>query len=166
MESQKFNKSLHKILSDKQAIVPIYQEFYAKIVVHLRFRFGNSICPEDIAQEVFASLLNTKPANYIEAPQRWLFALADNKAIDFLRRQQNEIAFSDDMNASPVCEIPTQNITIRLAFEHIDPQSQKILMMHFWEGYNYKEIAEALNLSCGNVRLKASRAYKILKDFL
>ena len=165
MEPQKFNKLLHKTKSDKRALIPIYQEFYAKIVLHLRTRFRKCVCHEDIAQEVFATLLNMEHKEYINAPQQWLFSIANNKAVDFIKKHQKEIPLTTDTGASPACEISTQNIAIQLAFEHIDPVSQKILIMHFWEGFGHAEIAKALNMTCGNVRQKASRAYKILKRF-
>ncbi len=166
MESQKFNKLLCKISSDKHALVPIYQEFYAKIILHLHIRFGKAICPEDVAQEVFAILLNMEYREYINSPQQWLFSVADNKAIDLIRKQHIELSLPDDLKAPPQFEISTPNIAIQLAFEHIDPISRQILHMHFWEGYSHKEIAAQLNMSCGNVRQKASRAYKILEKFL
>ena len=103
---------------------------------------------------------------YINAPQQWLFSVADNKAIDLLRRHHEEISLTDDLKVPHNCEIPTQSIAIHLAFQHIDPLSQKILHMHFWEGYTHKEIAAELNMTCGNVRQKVSRAYKILEKFL
>ncbi len=166
MEPQKFNNLLLKIKSDKRALIPIYQEYYAKIILHLRVRFGKCICPEDVAQEVFVTILHMEHTEYIKAPQKWIFSVADNKAIDLLRRRHEEVPLSDNMKASPIFEVSTQNVAIQLAFEHLDPVSQKILIMHFWEGYSHKEIASMLNMTCGNVRLKASRAYKTLEKYL
>ncbi len=166
MDPHKFNKLLCKIKDDKRALIPIYKEFHSKIIIHIRCRYGQRVCAEDVVQEVYAALLEIKEHAFIDSPQQWLFAMADHKAADSFRAQCKETSYSDDLKAPPVCEIPTQSIAIRLALEQIDPISQKILLMHFWEGYSHEEIAKELNMSCGNVRLKASRAYKILKDLL
>ena len=166
MNPQKFNKLLRKIKDDKQALIPIYKEYHSKIIIHIRCRYREHVCAEDVAQEVYAALLELKEHDYIDSPQQWLFAMADHKASNLLKMKHGEIAFLDDLNASPLCEISTQDVSIQLAFQHLDPLSQKILIMHFWEGYSHKEIAKELNMTCGNVRLKASRAYKILEKYL
>lgn len=166
MDPQKFNKLLLKIKDDKRALIPIYKEYHSKIIIHIRCRYGARVSAEDVVQEVYASLLAPKEHEFIDSPQQWLFAMADHKAIDFLRMQHGEIAYSDDLKTSPTCEIPTQNLALQFAFKQIDPLSQKILIMHFWEGYSHKEIAAMLQMTCGNVRLKVSRAYKILEKYL
>ena len=158
MNPQKFNRILRKIKYDKQAIIPIYQEFYPKIIIHLRCRFGKLICHEDVASEVFAALLEGKEHEFVNAP--------DNKATDILRTHHEEVAYTDALNSSPDFDYSYLCADVQLAFEHIDPLSRKILYLHFWEGYSHKEIAAMLNMTCGNVRLKASRAYKILEKYL
>lgn len=166
MDSQKFNRLLNDIKHDKRAIVPIFQEFYPKIILHLRCRFGNLICHEDVASEVFAALLEEKEYEYVTAPIKWLFALADNKATDILRTRHEEIAYNDVLGPPPDFDYSCLSAEVRLAFEQIDPQSRAILYLHFWEGYSHEEIADMFHITCGNVRLKVSRAYKIIKKFL
>lgn len=166
MNPQKFNRILSKIKYDKQAIIPIYQEFYSKIIIHLRCRFGKLICHEDVASEVFAALLEGKEHEYVNAPTQWLYAMADNKATDILRTRHEEVAYTDALSPTPDFDYSGLCADVQLAFEHIDPLSRKILYLHFWEGYSHKEIAAMLNMTCGNVRLKASRAYKILEKYL
>lgn len=166
MNSQKFNRLLNNIKNDKKAIIPIYQEYYSKIVIHLRCRFGRIICHEDIAQEVFAALLNLKEDKKIDSPTQWILAVADNKAIDFLRTHHEDFAYTDALNSTFDLNYSFLGTDIQLAFVHIDSLSRKILYMHFWEGYSYKQIAEILHVTSGNVRLKASRAYKELKKHL
>ncbi len=166
MNPQKFNRVLSKIKYDKQAIIPIYQEFYSKIILHLRCRFGNLVRHEDVASEVFAALLEGKEHDYVNAPTQWLFAMADNKAIDILRTRHEEVAYTDALGPTPDFDYSGLSADVHLAFEHIDPLSRKILYLHFWVGYSHKDIAAMLHMTCGNVRLKASRAYKILKKYL
>lgn len=166
MNAQKFNRILNNIKDDKQAIVPIYQEFYSQIIIHLRCRYGKLICPEDIAEEVFASLLKGGNSAYINSPLQWLFTISDHKATDAIRKRHEEMAYTDALNASADFDYSFLGADVQLAFSHLDPLSRQILVMHFWEGYTHKEIAALLNITCGNVRLKVSRAYKILQKFL
>ncbi len=166
MNPQKFNRILRKIKDDKQAVVPIYREYYSKIILHLRCRFGKTVSAEDIAQEVFATLLEGDTPESVQFPAQWLFTIADNKAIDILRKTHEELSYTDTFRLSPDPDYSHLSADIRLAFGHLDPLSRQILYLHFWEGYSHTEIASMLHMSCGNVRLKVSRAYKILEKFL
>lgn len=166
MDPKKFNKQLRKIKDDKEAIVPIYREYYSEIVIHLRCRFGKLICHEDIAQEVFAALLEPREYKEIASPTQWLFAIADNKAIDCLRSRHEEIAYADTLDSGRNFDYSYLSAEVQFAFEQIDALSRTILHLRFWEGYNHKEIAAMLHMSCGNVRLKVSRAYQEIKKYL
>ena len=55
---------------------------------------------------------------------------------------------------------------MRKIFERLDECTQKILYLHIWEGYSQKEIAEMMEMSCTNVRKKASRGYELIKKLL
>lgn len=49
---------------------------------------------------------------------------------------------------------------------HLDEISQKIIYLNYWERYSLKDVAVILNMSYGNVRQIACRAYKKLKLYL
>ena len=55
---------------------------------------------------------------------------------------------------------------VKSAMRQLDEVSQKILYLHYWEGYPLHEIAAELNVSYPNVRAKACRAYQTLKIYL
>lgn len=166
MNPQKFNGALADIKSDKQAIIPIYDEYYPKIILHLRCRFGNLVCPEDIAQDVFAMLLNSDKLPYVQSPTKWLMTVADNRATDVLRSQHKEVPLLEELAPPVNCDYSCLSVDIQRAFQEIDPVSRQIIYLHFWEGYSHNEIAEILGITCGNVRIKAYRAYKTLKKWL
>ncbi len=90
MKELKFNHLLQNLKTDKQAVKEIYEEYYPKIIIHLSRRFGKLISPVDIAHDTFLALMSAENFSYVEYPTTWLYTMADNKAIDALKRKNQE----------------------------------------------------------------------------
>lgn len=166
MKPQKFNRLLEKMKTDKQALDEIYNEYYPILVLSINRRFGKLVCAEDIAQDVFVSLLNAEKFEYIEAPSAWLSKIATNKAIDKLKYRREEVPLPDNYPLPFNLDDLAIAEDVKKSLSVLDKQSQEIVYLHFWEGYSHKEIAAAMNLSPANVRVKMSRAYRKLKKNL
>lgn len=166
MDVSRFNRLLQQIKYDKRAITEIYEEYYPRMILHLRRKFGKLISAEDVAHEVFLLLMSLERISEVEFPASWLYKLADNKAVDRIRLEHNELQLSENY-ADP---FDPDELIIRedakKALKRLDKESQMILYLHVWEGYNYKEISDLLQIGYANVRTKASRAFKSLKKFL
>ena len=167
MDAQKFNRLIKKIKYSPQAIESIYVEFNLRLKLHIQRRFGSLINPEDFTEETFLKLLEMETPNYIKHPTAWLFRIADNYIIDQLRgRRQDEELFEATTSDRFDIEQVVINNDVKEAMKNLDELTQKILYLHYWEGYSFKELAAELKLSYGGIRTRASRAYKILKKYL
>lgn len=166
MDASRFNRLLQQIKYDKQAVTEIYQEYFPGMVMHLRRKYGNLISAEDVAQEVFLSLMTLESYGEVEFPASWMYKLADNKAVDRIRLEPNDLQLLDIHPVPFNLDDLIVKEDARRALQRLDEESQMILYLHLWEGYNYKEIADLLHISHANVRTKASRAFKSLKKYL
>ena len=166
MYAAKFNRLLNKLNTDKKALGQIYCEYYPKIVLHIRRCFGNHITAEDTAQDLFIKLMTLEHNQYIEHPTAWLFKLAENMVIDEIRKSHEEIPLNEMMTASFDVNLLVKDESLRTYFLSLDPITQKALYMHYWEGYSFREIADELKISYGNLRVKVCRAYSKLKTIL
>lgn len=166
MNPRKFNQLLQNIKYDKRVIEEIYHEYFPQIVIHLKRRFGNRISAEDIAQDVFVNLMTTDRFPKVEHPTSWINKLADHKAIDKLRTQHIDIELTENISDTFYIDNVILKEDIKKALKKLDKESQIIIYLHHWEGYDYKEISQMLHISCNNVRVKVSRAYSVLKKLL
>src|SRR4051794_5818087 len=57
---------------------------------------GSAIDGEDIVQEMFIKAIETRAETQILSPESWLFRVAHNSAIDFLRRRQRQEALRSE----------------------------------------------------------------------
>lgn len=166
MNANKFNRLLRHISDNERAFESIYVEYYPKIIMYLHRRFGTAVCAEDVAQTVFVSLIETKTFPEIKFPATWIYRQAEYKAVDILRKQQKEVPLPETYTAPLNFDDVVLKEDMRKIFERLDECTQKILYLHIWEGYSQKEIAEMMEMSCTNVRKKASRGYELIKKLL
>lgn len=166
MNDLKFNSLLRKMNNDVKAFEQIYSEYYPVVVLHIKRCYGNLVAAEDIAQELFFKLLNLTPVDTIKYPTAWLFKLAENIAVDEIRKHTCEVPLKDLAPAPFNIDVLIQNADLNTYFLSLDETSQKILYMFYWEGYSFKEIAIELNLNYSSLRVKVFRAYSKLKNIM
>lgn len=117
----------------------------------------------------------------------WLFKIASNNCIDFIRKKK-KYTFSMDQNYNDeeegtelVSRIPSQTLDpeeelvkkqkIKLMHEVVDklkPHYRTLIELRYFKEFSYDEIAEELNLPLGTVKAQLFRArdflYQILKN--
>jgi len=86
MNERDFNRVLKKIEYDKSGLSAIYAEYYPKIKIHLKRKFGKLVDSEDIAREVFLKLLRYKYSGPVKYPAAWLYKIAENIAVRALEK--------------------------------------------------------------------------------
>lgn len=165
MKPYRFNRLLQKMKTDKRALDEIHSEYYPILVMYVNRRFGKLVPAEDIAQEVFLSVLETKPTDYVDTPTAWLCKIAYFTAIDYMTRFEEELPLPPDEPAPFHFDDLLINEDVKRCLSLLDEKTQEIIYLRYWEGYKFKDIAKMVNLSAINVRVKACRAYSIIKKF-
>lgn len=124
----------------------------------------SEVVAEEIVQEVMLKLW-THRQSIIEKenPSSWVFTVASNQAISFLRRVAQERRYIDSIKASmetirqknPSEEqlIYRENVQLlKSAIDQLPPQQQLIYRMSRMEGLTHKEIADKLGISSHTVK--------------
>lgn len=112
----------------------------------------------------------------------WLYRLAANACIDFLRREKRRVELSmtlDDGDEERQADIPDPRSSperelekreaqraLREGLAALSPQHREVLLLRETEGLSYQEIAQALGLEEGTVKSRIARARMALRDLL
>lgn len=163
MEPTKFNRLFRKLNTDKNAFEQIYSEYYPLVVIHIRSCYGNLVSAEDVAQDLFFKLLNFDQQDNITHPTAWIFRLAENIAVDKIRKSNHELPLKEMVSTPLNMDTHIDDGELKIYFMGLDETTQKILYMYYWEGYSLKEISLELGIKYANLRVKVSRAYSKLK---
>lgn len=137
---------------------------------------------EDIVQDTFFKALNEWSYNNIpENPVAWLYKVAKNKTIDYLRHQKHVQGYESDLShllksewtlSSSVNNMfldnEIQDSQLRMIFTSCHPalpaESQIALTLKTLCGFNIKEISRALLTTEANVNKRLFRAKQKIRD--
>lgn len=143
---------------------------------------------EDLSQETFIKALNAIGSYRPEYKfSSWIFKIANNAAIDHLRRRELDTLSLDgaphastpeeieatalqvgDRGESPLDELEARELgsAIERAIAQLRPEYRACILLRHVEGLAYEEIAQSLDLPLGTVKTYIHRARHELRDLL
>ena len=128
---------------------------------------GNAADADDIVQDAFCRMLAADvDALSAEDRRRYLFRVAGNLSADRWRRGKRERSWRAAMVLDqPGAAMPV-DAPASLTFGALKPQQRALLWLAYVEGNSHEEIAAALGLKRGSVKVLLARARARLKTLL
>ncbi len=141
---------------------------------------GNPEDAEDLCIETFGkAFTNIHQYNEKYAFSTWLFKIATNHCIDFIRKQKKNVLkqeanedleepedkfhFVADMMNPEEKFIRGQKVElVRQVVDTLKPRYRKLIALRYFEEQSYEEIARALDLPLGTVKAQLFRAREFL----
>jgi len=188
------DKALHDYKLVRAAIDKGDQKAYAELMVRYRDSIyfmllkmvNNKDDADDLTIEAFGKAfkrLSQYTPNY--AFSTWLFKIATNNCIDFIRKKKNNNTFSIDktfeneegneLSMEIRAEIldPEEKVMkkekikmMREIVEKLKPRYKVLIELRYFEELSYEEISEKLELPIGTVKAQLFRARELLLNIL
>ena len=168
---------------DTDAFNPIVSKYRQKIYNMIYQRVRDSEMAEDICQEVFLKAWQALP-NFKgqSAFYSWLYKIATNCSIDFLRKQNEQLVLSweelppnSDVILQEIQKQPSisqilekkefRNIVDK-AVRQLPTGQRRVFHLRYGEELRIKEISERLNKSEGTIKTHLHHAHRKLRDML
>jgi RNA polymerase sigma-70 factor (ECF subfamily) len=165
------------IKRDRAAFSSLYDCCIDRVYRHVFYRVSNQKDAEDITQEVFARAWQAiDKYQQTGAPfVAWLLIIAGHLIIDHYRNREKTVKIDEAYQKNSVtqvidpvekAEISLNNALVKEAVLKLKGDKQRVILMHFIDGFSYEEIAKALNKSENAVRVIQYRALEDLKKLL
>ena len=158
---------------------------YLNLIYSFISRFiGHTAEAEDLTQTVFVKMWRSlKKFNQQKSFKTWIFSIAKNTAIDFLRQKKLAVSFSEfetEEGDNPIVdgladpsplpdEIFAKNNLADLlsaALAKLTPQYRLVLLLHYNDHFTFQEIAQTLSEPLNTVKSRHRRALIILRRLL
>ncbi|MBA7710045.1 ECF RNA polymerase sigma factor SigW [subsurface metagenome] len=144
-------------------------EHYQTPIIRYLFRLtGDYEMAKDLAQDTFIQaykgILKTSAELSFKA---WLYRIATNNAFQHSRRKKllSFIPFTSRERDIPIADdrpdCPEEIAAIQEALLKIPEEQRTCVVLHFVEGFKYREIAETLKVSEEAVRKRVARGRKL-----
>jgi len=177
--SQSYSDShvLQRIVAgDENAFRALYENNFDRIAKFTFKMCKSEAVTEEIVQDVFLKLWsNRENIGHVNDIEAYLFSIARNKTIDFLRRlaKETNIIHTLSIQQTEIHNVVDEKlnedsllILIEGALSCLSPQKRKIFEMSKIQGFSHDEIAETLQLSKSTVKNHLSETLKYLKKYI
>ena len=173
----------HNVQKAYAELMKLYRDSIYYILVKI---VKNTDDAEDLTLETFG-----KAFKYLDkySPQyafsTWLFRIAVNNSIDFIRHKNNipqcvDSELSDyepeqliEHTQSEVTPTPEDHVMdkqrvemLRLAVQQLPDKYRKVVELRYFEDLSYEEISERLNITLSNVKIQLLRAKNMLSQLM
>jgi len=168
---------------DERAYAELMNRYRDSIYYMLLKMVNNASDADDLTIEAFGKAfknIHLYTPNY--AFSTWLFRIATNNCIDFIRKKKSAptaIEQQQDEQDDPASNLqsempgPEEEMMQQQKIKHLShvvsqlkPKYRRLIELRFYKEYSYEEIANELNLPLGTVKAQIFRAKELLYNIL
>jgi len=154
------------IEGDNTAFTELYKAHNQRLFNYCAKIVKDHLAAEDITHTVWERVIELRQdLSGISNPLGFFYRTARNLCLDYLKHHR----FRADLDAAEniVEEKPSDNEELVLmALDKLPEETKEILILHYYSGYSFEEIAEILGKKSNAIWTKASRARKQLKEII
>jgi len=155
---------------DVKAFDVLFARHAGAVRAYLHRVSGSAAAADDLTQATFLSVVKAR-GRYVRgaAFKPWLFAIATNAARDLHRRRRGEELSAEPAaveTVDPKVRDAGLERQVREALVKLPEPQREAILLHRFEGMSFAEIAEAVGVSEGAVKVRAHRGYERLRELL
>lgn len=159
---------------DNSGLEEVVREYKDGLILYLNGFVRDLNIAEELAEETFVKLILKRPHFSQNASfKTWLYTIARNVAMDYLRRNKKEVCMEDySQISSEEVDLETSYLQKEdklLLYRTIDKLKQdyrQVLWLFYFEQLSNREIAKIMGKSIHNVETLVCRARNTLKSKL
>ena len=163
-------KEIEKAQGNPRAFSVLYERYYREIYLFVFKRVGNESATEDVASQIFIKCLtNLKKYKFKGVPfSAWLYRIASNEVNLYYRstKKQRFVSLDDGgvERLSSTEDIPGIDPHILAGIlDQLKDKEVELLELRYFESHSIKEVADILNISESNVKVKVFRLIAKIK---
>jgi RNA polymerase sigma-70 factor (family 1) len=166
---------LRVIAGDETAFAQLFNLYKNKLYSFIYNLSGSATVAEDVLQETFLKIWRDREQlSGIENINAYLYRMAQNHAINVLRRQSREALLLNEVRRlAPegvqgdewlaAKEVQT---ALQQAIDQLPPQQRKVYQLGQEQGLTYEQIAQSLSISTSTVRNHMVQALKTIREYI
>lgn len=157
---------------DGDALELLVRRWYPRIFGYVQKTLGNEQDAYDITQEIFLSVVQNIKAIYPWSRfKSWIFTIAHNKCLGFLRLRRpldaTDICDVDIPDPSPLPDdLIESSLTVESALNMLSTPQRETVVLHYMYRFTAKEIAHMTHTPLPTVKSRITSAKRLLSKFL
>jgi RNA polymerase sigma-70 factor (ECF subfamily) len=141
------------------ALERFYASYQAPVYALCHRLLGRREDAQDATQTAFVRAFRELPRFRGESSARtWLYRIAVNECLSQIRRRRETVPEPEDAEAPDGAPAALERIAVLSALRETKPDHRAILVLRYWEGLSYEEIAAVLGISLAATKMRLNRA--------
>ena len=159
---------------DEGALAEIILSYKDGLILYLNGFVGDLVTAEELTEETFVKLVLKRPRFSGDASfKTWLYTIARNTAIDYLRRNKGtsvpledcpQLADEEDLERSYIQQ--EERLLMHSCMKRLKPEYRQVLWLSYFEGFSYQQIGRVMKKTTHGVETLAYRARVALKNLM
>jgi RNA polymerase sigma-70 factor (ECF subfamily) len=153
---------------DERTFASCYQQHARALWSYVYRVAGRASDADDLVQDAFCRLFQADVGGLGDGElRRYVFRIVSNLLADRWRRAAQEASWLDRLRGTSEAHLdPDYDDTVSREFAMLKPRDRALLWLAYVEGESHQDIADALGLARGSVKVLLSRARGRLRDQL
>jgi RNA polymerase sigma-70 factor (ECF subfamily) len=172
---------------DEAAFTALVKRYERELYGYLRRYLGDASFADDVFQNTFLQMYLKRDAYEAGRPVRpWLYTIATNQAIDFMRRRGRRSAVSLEhqtgedsegevhrlldlleargTTAFEAASLEETRKLVRKAVDQLPEFLRQVVLLAYFQGLPYRDVAQALGIPVGTVKSRLHAAIQRLHE--
>jgi RNA polymerase sigma-70 factor (ECF subfamily) len=159
---------------DEQAFTKLFYQYTPKLIPFLQKLTKSEHLAKEMLQETFLRLWTSREELLkVQSPSSWIYRLASNVSIDYLRVQGNRQRILKTMEVSDAGDQVTETVDanqlrsiIHTAINILPEKRQQIYRLSREQGLSHQQIADELGISINTVKNQLGIALKAIQEYI
>jgi RNA polymerase sigma factor (sigma-70 family) len=161
---------LEHIAGDSEAFKALFARYAGRLAAVMKHRGLSDVDAQDLVQQTFLHLHQARHDFKVGLPLRpWLWTIAFN-LLRSNRRGHGRLLQHVERSSRPSqvhgATVAEDREGVRQAILRLSAKEQEVVLLHWYEGLTFSEIAAVLHATEAAVKVRAHRAYQRLRQLL
>lgn len=136
------------------------------------YRYAYSILKDhedsqDIVQDVFVKFMETSDSYRGDCSLKtWLIVIARNQCYNLIKSRKVRQGFEKELDTVDFSNTIEDKITVEYALKQLNVEENELIFLREYLGLSYKDIAQLLNITIDNVKVRLFRIKQKLRKVL
>ena len=150
----------------------LYSDYHEKVARYIQGKVANAHDAEDLTASVFAKVCQKIDAfdEIQSSASTWIYTITRNTVIDYYRTRKTTAEIPEALEAAGSVDERLLNEELLqelyLALRDLDQRSRDIIILHYYNGFNLKDISSRIGMSYANLKLVHKKTLYFLKERL
>ena len=156
-------------LGDRRAFTELYGIYHPRLYGYIARLVPNSELVEEVLDDVmFVVWKDCRKFRGDSQLSTWIFGIAYRKSMKVLRqemrrrRRRDDAVDPDDIGRTPA----VADNAVHRALRRLSPEHRQVVVLTYFGGFAYKEIARIANCPVNTVKTRMFHARRAMKNFL